>query len=306
MKEKTVILIAGPTASGKSILAIKLAKHFDSEIINADSMQIYKEVSVLTSKPTSQDTTNIKHHLYGINSVKKKFSTGQWLELVLKKIETQWYNKKIPIVVGGTGLYFKALTEGLVKIPEIPSKIREEIRNLHEKVGQKFFFNLLIKLDPLAKNFVLPTDKQRSLRVYEVKKFTNKSLFELIRKTKSNFEKKTFKKLFINPPKELLHKSIEDRVDKMLNSGAIKEVERFTKMNIYHELSANKIIGIKEIKNYLNGKLSIEEARQLIIQNTRRYAKRQFTWSRGHMKSWDKIYSPNINDLYKKALNKIF
>jgi tRNA dimethylallyltransferase len=305
MKEKIAILIAGPTASGKSNLAIRLAKHFNSEIINADSMQVYKEISILTSKPTLKDTTNIKHHLYGISSVKKKFSTGQWLALVLKKIQTQWENKKIPIIVGGTGLYFKALTDGLVKIPEIPNKIRNETRNLHEKVGQKFFFKLLIKLDPLAKNFVLPTDKQRSLRVYEVKKFTNKSLFELIKKTKSNFETQTFKKIFINPPKEFLHKNIEDRVDKMLNSGAIKEVEKFIKMNVYHELSANKIIGIKEIKNYLNGKISKEEAKQLIIQKTRQYAKRQFTWSRGHMKSWDKIYSSNINDLYKKALNKI-
>ena len=305
MKEKTIILIAGPTASGKSSLSIKLAKFFDSEIINADSMQIYKEFSALTSKPTLQDTNNIKHHLYGFNSVKKKFSTGQWLELVLKKIENQWKDKKIPIVVGGTGLYFKALTEGLVKIPEIPSKIRNEARTLQEKVGQEIFFKMLIKLDPLAKKFVLPTDKQRSLRIYEVKKFINKSLFDLIRKTKSNYEKKVFKKLFINPPKELLHVNIENRVEKMINSGAIKEVEKFIKMNVYHELSANKIIGIREIKNYLNGKLTIEETKELIIQKTKQYAKRQFTWSRGHMKSWDKIYSPNINDLYKKALNKI-
>jgi len=305
MKEKTVILIAGPTASGKSILAIKLAKHFDSEIINADSMQIYKEVSILTSKPTLQDTANIKHHLYGINSVKKKFSTGEWLELVLKKIETQWSNKKIPIVVGGTGLYFKALTEGLVKIPEIPSKIRNETRNLHEKVGQEIFFKMLIKLDPLAKKFVLPTDKQRSLRVYEVKKFINKSLFDMIKKTKSNYEKKVFKKLFINPPKELLHINIESRVEKMINSGAIKEVEKFIKMNVYHELSANKIIGIREIKNHLKGKLTIEETKELIIQKTRQYAKRQFTWARGHMKSWDMIYSSNINELFKIATNKI-
>ena len=305
MKEKTVILIAGPTASGKSILAIKLAKHFDSEIINADSMQIYKEVPILTSKPTLKDTANIKHHLYGINSVKKKFSTGEWLELVLKKIETQWSNKKIPIVVGGTGLYFKALTEGLVKIPEIPSKIRNETRNLHEKVGQEIFFKMLIKLDPLAKKFVLPTDKQRSLRVYEVKKFINKSLFDMIKKTKSNYEKKVFKKLFINPPKELLHINIESRVEKMINSGAIKEVEKFIKMNVYHELSANKIIGIREIKNHLKGKLTIEETKELIIQKTRQYAKRQFTWARGHMKSWDMIYSSNINELFKIATNKI-
>ena len=124
--EKKVILLAGPTASGKSKLAIKLAKHFKGEIINADSMQVYKEISVLTSKPNLLDTKNIKHHLYGFKSVKEKFSTGHWLDLVIKKIEEQWKNKKTPIIVGGTGLYFKALTDGLVKIPEIPEDIRKK------------------------------------------------------------------------------------------------------------------------------------------------------------------------------------
>ena len=125
--EKKVILLAGPTASGKSKLAIELAKHFDGEIINADSMQIYKEISILTSKPSTQDTQIIKHHLYGFNSVKTKFSTGHWMKEVVKKIKTRWKRKKIPIVVGGTGLYFKALTDGLVKIPDIPNNKREDI-----------------------------------------------------------------------------------------------------------------------------------------------------------------------------------
>ena len=132
-QEKKVILLAGPTASGKSKFAIKLARYFTGEIINADSMQIYKEISILTSKPNSQDTKIIKHHLYGFNSVKKKFSTGLWLEMVIKKIEEQWKNGKIPIVVGGTGLYFKALTDGLVKIPDIPNNKRTQIRKLHKK-----------------------------------------------------------------------------------------------------------------------------------------------------------------------------
>ena len=123
-QEKKVILLAGPTASGKSKLAIKLAQHFNGEIINADSMQIYKEISILTSKPNPQDTKIIKHHLYGFNSVKKKFSTGHWLQMVIKKIEEQWNNEKTPIVVGGTGLYFRALTDGLAKIPEIPNNLR--------------------------------------------------------------------------------------------------------------------------------------------------------------------------------------
>ena len=124
-QEKKIILLAGPTASGKSRLAIKLAQYFNGEIINADSMQIYKEVSILTSKPNSHYIKIVRHHLYGFNSVKKKFSTGHWLKMVIKKIEEQWKSGRTPIIVGGTGLYFKALTDGLVKIPDIPSHGRE-------------------------------------------------------------------------------------------------------------------------------------------------------------------------------------
>ena len=304
-QEKKVILLAGPTASGKSKLAVKLAQHFNGEIINADSMQIYKEISILTSKPNLQDTKIIKHHLYGFNSVKKKFSTGHWLKLVVKKIEEQWENEKIPIVVGGTGLYFKALTDGLVKIPDIPNKTRTQIRKLHKKIGQKKFFTQLIKLDPLAKRLVLPSDTQRSMRAYEVKKFTNKSLFEFLKETKSNFNNNVFEKLFINTPRELLHKKIEKRVEKMFNDGVIDEVKKFCKMKVNKELSSNKIIGIKEIRDYLQGKTTLIKAKELITQKTRQYAKRQFTWARGHMKSWEMIYSTNINDLFKKTINKI-
>ncbi len=183
-QEKKIILLSGPTASGKSILAIKLAKYFNGEIINADSMQIYKEFSILTSKPSLKEKQLIRHHLYGIHSVKKNFSTGHWLEMAIKEIEGQWEKDKTPIIVGGTGLYFKALTDGLVKIPEIPIIIKNQIRKLHKEIGQKEFFNQLIKLDPLSEKFVVPTDAQRSMRVYEVKKFTNKSLFDLIKKNK--------------------------------------------------------------------------------------------------------------------------
>ena len=304
-EEKKIILLAGPTASGKSRLAIKLAQYFNGEIINADSMQIYKEVSILTSKPNSHDTKIIKHHLYGFNSVKKKFSTGHWLKMVIEKIEEQWERGKTPIVAGGTGLYFKALTDGLVKIPDIPNNIRTKVRTLHKKIGSKKFFVKLIKLDPLAKRFVLPSDTQRSIRAYEVKKFTNKSLFEFTKKTKSNFNNSIFKKIFINIPRELLHKKIEKRVDKMFNDGAIEEVKKFYKMKVNEELPSNKIIGIKEIKYYLQGKITLIKAKELIIQKTRQYAKRQFTWARGHMKSWERIYSPDTNDFFKKVVNKI-
>tara|TARA_B110000438_G_scaffold289851_1_gene324880 strand:- start:454 stop:1134 length:681 start_codon:yes stop_codon:yes gene_type:complete len=225
--------------------------------------------------------------------------------MALKKIKEQWNRNKIPIVVGGSGLYFKALTEGLVKIPDISNNLRTEIRMLHTKIGQKNFFIQLTKLDPLAKNFILPSDAQRSMRAYEVKKFTGKSLFSLIKETKPNFNPKVFKKLFINIPRDLLSKQIEKRVEKMFQEGVVDEVKNFLVMRIYHELSANKIIGINEIKAYLQGKLTLINTKELIAQKTRQYAKRQFTWARGHMKSWEMIYSPNINDLFDKAINKI-
>jgi len=300
-----IILLAGPTASGKSKLAIKLSKVLNGEIVNADSMQVYKELRILTSRPTLQDTNIVKHHLYGFNSVKQKFSTGHWLKMVVNRMKEQWNHDRIPILVGGTGLYFKALTDGLVQIPDIPNDLRIEIRVLHKKIGQKKFYNKLIKLDPLVKKFLLASDSQRSMRAYEVKKLTNKSLFVFMKKTKSNFDNKIFKKLFINIPRELLHKKIDKRVEKMFAEGVVAEVKNFLKMKVNKELSSNKIIGIKEIKDHIDGKVTLIRTKELIKLKTRQYAKRQFTWARGHMRSWEKIYSPNSNDLFKQAINKI-
>ena len=306
MEQKNkVVLLAGPTASGKSKLALQLAKKLNGEIVNADSMQVYNEIFILTSRPSPQDTNIVKHHLYGFNSVKQKFSTGHWLKMVSNKIKEQWKLNQIPILVGGTGLYFKALTDGLVKIPDIPNDLRTETRELHKKIGQKKFYNKLIKLDPIAKKFLLSSDSQRALRAYEVKKFTNKSLYVFIKKTKSNFDNKIFKKLFINIPKELLHKKIDERVDKMFTEDVVDEVRNFLKIKTNKELSSNKIIGIKEIKDYIDGKITLIKTKDLIKLKTRQYAKRQFTWARGHMRSWEMIYSPNYNDLFKQAINKI-
>ena len=304
-QEKKVILLAGPTASGKSKLAFHLAKNFNGEIINTDSMQVYSEIFILTSRPNPRDANIVKHHLYGFNSVKQKFSTGHWLKMVVSKMKEEWNQDRIPILVGGTGLYFKALTDGLVEIPDIPNNLRTEIRELHKKIGQEKFYNKLIKLDPLVEKFLIASDSQRSMRAYEVKKLTNKSLFTFTKKTKSNFDSKIFKKLFINTPRELLHKKIDKRVEKMFTEGAVEEVRNFLNMKVNKELSSNKIIGIKEIKDHIDGKITLIKAKELIKLKTRQYAKRQFTWARGHMRSWEMIYSPNFNDLYKQAIKKI-
>ena len=191
-----IILIFGPTASGKSSFAIKLAKKINGEIINADSMQVYKELKILSARPSQKDYKNIKHHLYGFQSVKKNFSTGDWLKLVHKKILEIKKRKKIPIIVGGTGLYFKALTNGLVSIPNIPIKLRAKIRSLHKKIGSKSFFSKLIKLDPLSKNKISSSDTQRVIRAYEVKLFTKQSIYDWFKNTQSKFEYKNFYKIY--------------------------------------------------------------------------------------------------------------
>jgi tRNA dimethylallyltransferase len=296
-----IFLIYGPTASGKSNFAIKLAKKINGEIINADSMQIYKELKILSARPLRKNYQNIKHHLYGFQNVKKNFSTGDWLKLANKKILDIKKRKKIPILVGGTGLYFKALTEGLVSIPNIPNKFREKIRSLHLKLGQKFFFSKLVKLDPLIINYINPSDSQRSIRAYEVKLFTKKSIYEWFKKTKSNYESKDFYKIIIDFPRNDLLKRIELRASQMIKGGAVSEVKRFRKLKVQKDKSANKAIGINEVGNYIDKKIEIEEVIEKISIKTRQYAKRQCTWSRGNMGNWKKM-NPNV---LKKFLKKI-
>ena len=290
-----IILIAGPTASGKSEFAIKLANKINGEIINADSMQVYKQLQVLTARPSIQEQKKIKHHLYGFQSVTKKFSTGAWLKLVVKKINEIQKKNKIPIFVGGTGLYFKALTEGLVKMPNIPMKIRNKIRLIQNKLGQKNFYKKLIKLDPLIKSRINSNDVQRSIRAYEIKIYTKISMAKWFKRTKVLFDQDRFVKLYINFPRTELIKRINKRVDRMFERGAIKEVKKFNRLKVKKENSANKVIGIKEITNYLSGENSLSDAKEQIAIKTRQYAKRQTTWARGNMMSWQKVEHKNLN-----------
>ena len=295
-----IILISGPTASGKSNFAIKLAKKISGEIINADSMQVYKELKILSARPDPKDYQKIKHHLYGFHNVKNNFSTGDWLKFAIKKINEIRKRKKIPIFVGGTGLYFKALTEGLVRIPNIPIRYRNKIRTLHENLGQKKFYQKLLKLDPSSKNKINSTDTQRSIRAYEVKSFTKKSLHDWFKNTKSHFTEDNFFKIYMDYPRQDLIDRIYKRSEKMIKLGAIKEVKKFIKLKVRKDKSVNKAIGINEIKEYLNFEKELEETIEKISIKTRQYAKRQSTWARGNMMSWFKLQPKEINKFLKK------
>ena len=295
-----IILISGPTASGKSNFAINLAKKIKGEIINADSMQVYKELRILTARPKQKDYQKIRHHLYGFLNVTKNFSTGEWLKLCQKKIKEIQSRNKIPILVGGTGLYFKSLTDGLVTIPNIPIKTRNKIRNLQKKLGQKKFYSKLLKLDPNIKYKIVETDVQRSIRAYEVKYHTKKSLYYWFENTKPKFQDNVFFKIYIDYPRPELIERIAFRSEQMLKNGAIDEVKRFLKLKIKKDNSSNKVIGISEIKEHLEKKLDLKEVHEKITIKTRQYAKRQSTWARGQMLNWNKINSKDLKKFLKK------
>jgi len=299
-KQSKIILISGPTASGKSHFALKIAKKINGEIINADSMQVYKELKILTARPNKIEQKNIKHHMYGVIDLKKNFSTGQWLKAAIKKIKEIKKRKKIPIIVGGTGLYFQSLTDGLVKIPEIPLKFRNKIRLTQKKEGQKKFYKKLLKIDPLTKDKFDSNDIQRTIRAFEIKSFTKISMYEWLSKTKSEFKDEEFLKIYIDFKREDLLKRISLRTIKMIEDGAIKEVKRFIKLKIKKDLSVNRVIGIDELTQYLNKKINLGQVQELISIKTRQYAKRQATWARSRMTTWEKINPIKITDYIKK------
>jgi len=302
-KQSKIILISGPTASGKSNFAVKIAKKIEGEIINADSMQVYKKFKILTARPNKLEQKNIKHHLYGFVDLNEKFSTGQWLELTIKKIKNIQKKKKIPILVGGTGLYFQSLINGLVKIPEIPLKFRNKVRLMSKKEGQKKFYKKLLKLDPKIKDKFDPNDTQRSIRAYEIKSYTGISMYDWLTKTESEFKDSDFLKLRIDTKREKLIERINLRISSMISSGAVNEVKKFLKLKIRKDQSINKVIGIAELTQYLKHEITLDEAKELILIKTRQYAKRQATWARTRMMSWIKI-DPSKVDSYIKKLKK--
>ena len=287
--KKKIILLFGPTASGKSKLALDIAKELNGEIVNADSMQVYKEVELLSARPKEKI---IKHHLYGFISAKDNFSTGSWYKLATKKIKSINKKGKIALVVGGTGLYFKALTDGLSEIPEVPKS------NMNLKIDKKY----IIKNPRIFKG-ILINDKQRLQRALSVFKHTGKPLWLWQKKNKKFFQKKEFVKIFLNPPKSIIENRIAKRFDQMLREGAIQEAENFKKIEVNPINSSNYIIGLKEISQFLSKSISLDELKNKVVIRSRQYAKRQLTWQRGQMKDWKGFTDTNYLDLRKKILS---
>jgi tRNA dimethylallyltransferase len=298
MKHKKAILLFGPTTSGKSGLAVEIAKKFKGEIINADSMQVYKEIKILSARP---DEKGVKHHLYGFISVKKNFSVGQWYKLASKKIKEVNKKNKIAIVVGGTGLYFKALIEGLVDMPEIPKKDYKL-----NPMNRDYLINHYSNRYPGIFDNINLNDTQRLYRAISVYEHTGITLANWhSKKNKIYFNNKDFIKICLIPPKLEIEKRIKKRFIDMLENGALKEAKNFYRLDVWkNELyTSNFIIGLREIDNFLNKLISMDTLKKQVLIRTRQYAKRQYTWQKGQMKGWKGFTDTNYLNLRKKVLS---
>lgn len=275
-----IIIISGPTASGKSSMALSLADFCDIEIINADALQIYEGLPILSAQPVLLETQKVPHHLYSHFKPHESCSVGLWLRLVKSKADEIVARNKIPVIVGGTGMYISKLIDGIAEIPDIEETTKSEARELFENLGRDEFIKKLIALgEDLEKISTL--DKQRLIRVYEVIAQTGKSIYYWqSQPNKFIFDPKIFLHVTIDLPREKLYENCNLRLQKMIEGGALDEVKNLIEQGVKPDAQICKTLGFEEVKNFLAGKISKEEALQTASQKTRNYAKRQLTWFR--------------------------
>jgi tRNA dimethylallyltransferase len=305
---RPIIIIYGPTASGKSSLAIDLAQAFNGTVINADSMQVYKELSILTARPTSKDIALVPHRLYGELAAKNPCSVGQWLDLAISEIKKTWIDERLAIVAGGTGMYIKALCEGLAAIPKIPTAINTEVRSLYNKIGGKAFLRQLAIVDRKASQILPANDSQRLIRAMSVVRATGLTLdaWQALQNRGPGIPAQFFI-ITILPDRKTLYAACEARFDAMLSAGALIEVENLLSLGLDPLLPAMKSLGVSELSRYLNGETSLENAVLDAKKATRNLAKRQLTWLRNQVRPdymLEGLYCSDQQDNLKKTLKK--
>jgi len=283
----TAILIAGPTASGKSAAALALAEGLRGTIVNADSMQVYRELRVLTARPAEADMARTPHRLYGMVSAAEAYSVGRWLEQASAAIVDAAGEGRRPILVGGTGLYFKALTEGLAPIPDVPPEVRDHWREREEQLGAEGLYRELAVRDPAMAARLRPTDPQRLVRALEVIDATGVSLAEWQgAEAAPVLAPERVLKLVVAPERETVYAAIDARFDTMMKAGALDEVRGLLALGLDQGLPAMRAHGVRELGAYLAGNSSLDQAVAKAKTESRRYAKRQMTWLRRFMMNW--------------------
>ncbi|WP_421611456.1 tRNA (adenosine(37)-N6)-dimethylallyltransferase MiaA [Agrobacterium tumefaciens] len=285
------ILITGPTASGKSALALRMARERNGVVINADSMQVYDTLRVLTARPSEEEMAGVPHLLYGHVPASSSYSTGEWLRDISALLEDLRRQQRFPVIVGGTGLYFKALTGGLSDMPAIPDDIRERLRARLIEEGATVLHAELTRCDPLMAQGLQPGDGQRIARALEVMEATGKSIMEFQKASGPMIvDPDRAEKFVVLPERPVLHDRINRRFETMMESGAVEEVKALLALNLAPDATAMKAIGVSQIADMLAGGMSEAEVIEKSAAATRQYAKRQMTWFRNQMgPDWARI-----------------
>ena len=280
-ENSNAVLIAGPTASGKSALALELAQKTGVVVINTDSMQVYRDLSIITARPSREEEALVPHRLYGHVDAAVNFSAGAWVVDAARVLSEARAQHRLPIFVGGSGLYFKALTRGLSAVPPIPAEVREAVRARLERDGVEALHAVLARRDPQAAERLKPRDRTRVARALEVVEATGRSLSDWHRDgLPPLLPAGTFSALFLEPDREELYARIDARFDAMLEAGALQEVERLAARKLDPLLPAMKAHGVPALMAHLRGEITLEQAAAIGRADTRHYAKRQFTWFR--------------------------
>ncbi len=290
MKTPRAILIAGPTASGKSAVALALAEHLGGTVINADSMQVYRELAILTARPKPSELARAPHELYGFVPGREAYSAARYGEDARAAIERAWTQGRVPIVVGGTGLYFTVLLEGLSPVPAIPEAVRSRWRTEGARLGAGRLHTILAERDPVAAERLGPTDTQRIVRALEVLEATGRSLAEWHEEPgRPVLGAETALRFVVAPERETLYRRCDVRFEAMIAAGAIEEAEALARLDLDPELPILRALGVRPLLQHIAGELGREEAVEMAKAETRSYAKRQMTWARSKMRAWNSI-----------------
>lgn len=298
----TTLLVMGPTASGKSALALALAARVGGEIVNADSMQVYRDFRILTARPSEDEERQAPHHLYGHVDAGEHYSTGRWLSDALAVIGAIEARGRTPILVGGTGLYFMALTKGLADIPAAEPEVRAALRARAEREGAPALHAELQQRDALTAARLKPNDASRILRALEVLETTGESITALQARTKPALAPDTWRGVVLSAERAALYANINTRFEAMLTAGALDEVRAFAARKLDPALPAMKAHGAPALMAYLHGELSLDEAAEIGKRDTRRYAKRQFTWIGNQLTDWPRISDADVDTRVTQAL----
>lgn len=286
-----ILLLAGPTASGKTALSLHAARALNAEIVNADSMQVYDRLAILSARPDRAEMEDVPHHLFGVIDPANRCSVGRWARLALEAVEDLRARGKRAVFVGGTGLYFKALTEGLAPAPDIPEEVRAAVSADLQRGGLEALREEALRHDPAGAAGIEPGDRQRLQRIVEIGRATGRALSDIQADTSPLIAPETWRGLVISPPRETLYARIEQRFDAMMETGALDEARRIAALELDPDLPAMKAVGLPPLLAHLRGEITLDEAVEIAKRDSRRYAKRQFTWFSNQHPGWPRIDS---------------